>query len=125
MALFIRDRNPPSELERELRRSSKPPNSLPRLSLVPSSLIKADSLEIWESVSCLRFSASGAAVVLPVVEGKSVDSVAVDDAVDVDGVNDAVVMAGQESAFIAAPVAENDSSRKQYSSSSGSSRSLL
>ena len=63
---------------------------------------------------------------LPVVEliGRSVDTVGVVDAVDADGVNDAVVMAGQESVLIAAPVAENISSRKQYSSSSGSSRSL-
>ena len=34
------------------------------------------------------------------------------------------VMAGQESVLIAAPVAEKDSSRKQYSSSSGSSSRL-
>lgn len=72
---------------------------------------------------------------LTVVEliGKSVDavdSVGADDAVDAVeavGVDDAdvdVVMAGQESVLIAAPVADNDSSRKQYSSSSGSSRSL-
>ena len=69
---------------------------------------------------------------LPVVEliGRSVDTVGAVDAVGVvvavgaDGVNDAVVMAGQESVLIAAPVADNDSSRKQYSSSSGSSRSL-
>ena len=69
---------------------------------------------------------------LPVVEltGKSVDavdSVGADDAVDAVGVDDVdadVVMAGQESVLIAAPVADNDSSRKQYSSSSGSSRSL-
>ena len=71
---------------------------------------------------------------LPVVEltGKSVDavdSVGADDAVDAAGVDDDVdadvVMAGQESVLIAAPVADNDSSRKQYSSSSGSPMSLL
>ena len=71
---------------------------------------------------------------LPVVElmGKSVvdavDSVGADDAVDAVGVDDVdadVVMAGQESVLIAAPVADNDSSRKQYSSSSGSPMSLL
>ena len=43
---------------------------------------------------------------------------------DVDAVDKSVVRAGQESVLIAAPVAESDSSRKQYSSSSGSSRSL-
>ena len=84
---------------------------------------------------------------LPVVEltGKSVDavnSVGADDAVEAVGVDDVdavdaveavgvddvdadVVMAGQESVLIAAPVADNDSSRKQYSSSSGSPMSLL
>ena len=47
------------------------------------------------------------------------------DAVDaVDAVEKSVVRAGQESVLIAAPVAESDSSRKQYSSSSESSRSL-
>ena len=44
--------------------------------------------------------------------------------VDADAVDKSVVRAGQESVLIAAPVAESDSSRKQYSSSSGSSRSL-
>ena len=60
---------------------------------------------------------------LPVV-GLTV-AVGVDADVDaVDAVEKSVVRAGQESVLIAAPVAERDSSRKQYSSSSESSRSL-
>jgi len=64
--------------------------------------------------------------VLPGAEliGRSVGVDDAVDAVDAGGVSDDVVMAGQESVLIAAPVAENISSRKQYSSSSGSSRSL-
>ena len=46
MALLLCELIPPSELERELRRARRSPNSVARLSLVPSLLINSDKVEI-------------------------------------------------------------------------------